>query len=157
METIGDRIRKRRKELGLTQGELGKRSGLGTATISGLELGTQHSTTKLHRVADELRCRIEWLESGVLPMLAVEGVREAELFKYTAHNARLDVSIGREARELGAEWEKIEGEFERTFLRDFIYGLVSAQKRGAKTKGKELTTSAKGPKNRHVRHSSGHS
>lgn len=129
LETIGDRIRKRRKELGFNQGKLGQLSGLGTATISGLELGTQKGTTKLHKIAEALDCRVRWLETGDLPMRDVPGVREPPaLARQSVHG----VFVSREGAEVGAEWEKIEGDEMRQLARDFIYGMVAAQKRAAR-------------------------
>lgn len=48
---IGEAIRRRRKELGLTQGELGQKTGLRQATISDLERGV--SRAQLHTL-----CRV---------------------------------------------------------------------------------------------------
>jgi len=145
METVGNRIRKRRNELGYTQGQLGKASGLGTATISGLELGTQAGTTKLHKIAEALRCRVQWLETGNLPIEEVPGVREPPpLARQSVHG----IFITREGAEIGAEWDKIEGDEYKQLARDFIYGIVAAQKRASRVPSIELTTSTKRPKNK---------
>lgn len=145
METVGQRIRKRRNELGYTQGQLGKASGLGTATISGLELGTQVGTTKLHKIAEALRCRVQWLETGSLPIEEVPGVREPPpLARQTVHG----IFITRDGAEIGAEWDKIEGDEYKQLARDFIYGIVAAQKRAARLTSHPLTTRRKSPRNK---------
>jgi transcriptional regulator with XRE-family HTH domain len=158
METIGDRIQKRRKGLGMTQGELGKRAGLGTATISGMELGTQKTTTKLYQIAVALRCRIEWLESGELPIEATvpsgpyRGVRE-EAPPYVVTRSVHQTLVSAAGAELGAEWDKIQGDEYKQLARDFIYGLVAAQKRAARLPSVRLTTGENAAKNkpRHAR------
>jgi transcriptional regulator with XRE-family HTH domain len=148
METIGDRIRKQRKELRMTQGQLGHKSGLGTATISGLELGTQHGTTKLHKIAEALRCRVEWLETGALPVVAVDGVREVEIATEYSRRSVHGVLVTREGAEVGAEWDKIEGDEYKKLAREFIEGLVAAQKRAARLPTAGLTSRAKQAKNK---------
>lgn len=63
-ETIGDRIRKRRRALGITVKTLASKSGLAPSTIYDIENGGSHSTTKLHKIANELRLNVHYLESG---------------------------------------------------------------------------------------------
>jgi transcriptional regulator with XRE-family HTH domain len=152
MERIGDRIRWRRKQLGLTQGELGKLSGLGTATISGLELGTQQGTTKLHKIAEQLKCRIEWLETGELPIEPAMGVRDEPppppINKLKIH----DVHCSPDGALVGAEWDKIEGDEYRQLAHDFIFGLVAAQARANKLPKATLTPEREVAKNKPRHH-----
>lgn len=56
MSTIGDRIRKRREELGLSQDELGKRIGYKSrSSINKIELGWRNLTqSKIKAIADAL-------------------------------------------------------------------------------------------------------
>lgn len=60
---IGRRIRERRKELGLTQKQLGKKVGLSEASISKYETGKVEdaTTTKLNEFAVALEADIAWL------------------------------------------------------------------------------------------------
>lgn len=67
MQTIGDRIRNRRKELGLTQSSLGKRIGISAPAISQLEKGESKapSSENLLALANALNCSPNWLQSGI--------------------------------------------------------------------------------------------
>lgn len=142
METIGDRIRKRRKELRMTQGQVAKGAGLGTATISDMENGRQHETTKPHLIAQVLGVSVEWLTGGRGEMLLGNAVRD-ERPPYIASHSVHGVIVSREGAEVGAEWDKIEGDEYKQLARDFIYGLVAAQKRASK-----LTSGVKTLKNK---------
>lgn len=155
METIGDRIRKRRKELGLTQGEVAKRAGLGTGTISDLENGRQRETTQSVPLAQGLGVRPEWLTKGVLPMIATEGVREVDFAQAAASSSVHGIIVSREGARVGAEWDKIEGEEFKQLAKSLIYSMVAAQKRAARQADQHLTTRTKTPKNKHPR-ASGH-
>lgn len=53
--TVGERIRNRRKELGLSQTKLGERIGVSKAVVSSVECGHEDLTTdRLDRYADAL-------------------------------------------------------------------------------------------------------
>ncbi|MBF0311475.1 MAG: LexA family transcriptional regulator [Magnetococcales bacterium] len=69
METVGERIRKRRKELGLSQGELALRVGYaGQSSIGEIETGTSQSPGRLVDIARALEVRPDWLHSGEGPV-----------------------------------------------------------------------------------------
>lgn len=140
-ETIGERILKRRKAKGISRGELAKLAGLAYSTLADIENGNQNSTTKLHKVAAALGVRIEWLETGALPMEQL-GVRDAP--RATTHG----VHVEREGALLGAEWEKIENTDIRKLVHDFVHGVVAAQKRAERGL---LTTGTKDRKNKERR------
>lgn len=60
--TVGDRIRDRRKELGLTQGELGKRLGWGKSAVCRVEKeGNNITTDRITRIAQALSCSPAYL------------------------------------------------------------------------------------------------
>ena len=61
--TIGDRIRKRRQELGWSQRELAQRVSTRQATIADLERGAQQetSTALIRRLARVLGVTADWL------------------------------------------------------------------------------------------------
>jgi transcriptional regulator with XRE-family HTH domain len=64
MATIGDRMRQRRLELGLSQRELAT-EGVSYASISRLEANTRTPSTKaLRRLAPKLGVSVHWLETG---------------------------------------------------------------------------------------------
>lgn len=67
MQTIGDRIRNRRKDLGLTQSSLGKRVGISAPAISQLEKGESKapSSENLLSLANALNCSPNWLQNGI--------------------------------------------------------------------------------------------
>ena len=59
-KSIGKQIESRRKELGLTQGELAKMCGLVQTTVSKIELGRfSVSLDLLQRVCKPLKCHME--------------------------------------------------------------------------------------------------
>ena len=125
METIGDRIRKRRKELGISVEELAKAAELRPTTLYDLERSHSKSTTKLHLIAARLTVDVRWLEVGG-PMVATEhasrhGVRDAPP---TIHG----YAISSEGAALGAEWDKLD-EPMRTQVYTMIHSLVAEQVR----------------------------
>lgn len=73
MQTIGDRIRMRRKELQITQAELSKRVGISAPAISQLEKGESKapSSTNLLALAQALTCTPDWLQKGIDKEVAI--------------------------------------------------------------------------------------
>jgi transcriptional regulator with XRE-family HTH domain len=69
MKTFGDRVRERRKELGLSQESLGKRAGISQTTVTQIERGRNASSTHILDVAKALGVSPEWLEKGRGDML----------------------------------------------------------------------------------------
>jgi transcriptional regulator with XRE-family HTH domain len=62
--TVGERIRQRRLELGLSQRELAS-EGVSYAYISRLEAGTREPSVKaLRKLAPKLGVSVHWLETG---------------------------------------------------------------------------------------------
>lgn len=64
METLGQRIKRRREELGLDQIELARRAGISQPTLANLERGKNERTKFLSEIARELETTTEWLNSG---------------------------------------------------------------------------------------------
>lgn len=64
MASIGDRIKQRRKELGLKQGDLAKRVGFSQATLSGLENNPTAQTREVAKLAAVLGVDALWLSTG---------------------------------------------------------------------------------------------
>jgi transcriptional regulator with XRE-family HTH domain len=65
VETVGDRIRQRRLELGLSQEEIARRSLVSTAYVSLLELNSRRPSAKtLRKLAPRLGVSAYWLETG---------------------------------------------------------------------------------------------
>lgn len=64
MDSFASRVKSRRDELGLTQGEVAKLSGLKQPDISKIERGLILQTTELLGLAKALKCNPYWLESG---------------------------------------------------------------------------------------------
>ncbi|MBO4576726.1 MAG: helix-turn-helix transcriptional regulator [Neisseriaceae bacterium] len=73
MNTLADRLTKRRKELGLTQKELAKRVGLTQGTIGQLERGLLQTTKKIYELAQELAVDTQWLLYGTENMIDETG------------------------------------------------------------------------------------
>lgn len=62
--TVGDRIRERREELGLSQRELVE-PGISYAYISRIESGARDPSVKaLRKLAPKLKTTVAWLETG---------------------------------------------------------------------------------------------
>jgi transcriptional regulator with XRE-family HTH domain len=60
---LGDRIRKRREQLSMSQYELARRAGIAQPTISALERGRKADVTStvLKRLAEALSCTTDYL------------------------------------------------------------------------------------------------
>lgn len=63
--SFNDRVRARRKELGLSQQELAKRAGIGQSSIGQIENGRNKSTTKIIELAKALETTPEYLTQGI--------------------------------------------------------------------------------------------
>ena len=70
METLASRARARRTELGLTQAEVARASGLKQSDVSKIENGNIQKTTEMIGLARALRCSPQWLANGQGEMLA---------------------------------------------------------------------------------------
>ena len=70
MKTLADRVRARRNELKLSQGELGKKIGVGQSSIGNIESGRNKSATFLPQLANALGVNGLWLAEGKGVMLA---------------------------------------------------------------------------------------
>ncbi|MDE1139935.1 MAG: S24 family peptidase [Paraburkholderia tropica] len=64
MNTFGDRVRKRREELGMSQEGLGKAAGISQSTIAQIERGRNQGTKHMLSLARALDVDAEWLETG---------------------------------------------------------------------------------------------
>ncbi len=145
--SLGKRLRERRKELGFTLDQVAKGSGMGTGTVSDIEQGRQKGSTKLHKIAAFLRVRVEWLESGD-GTKENNGVAQPHSPPHIGNHAVHGIFISRDGAEVGAEWDKIEGDEYKQLARDFIYGIVAAQKRASRVEQRKLSTREKPQKSR---------
>jgi transcriptional regulator with XRE-family HTH domain len=64
MASIGDRVKKVRKEQGMRQGELARRVGISQATLSQLESNGSRSTSYVAKFAAVLGVSALWLAEG---------------------------------------------------------------------------------------------
>jgi SOS-response transcriptional repressor LexA len=64
MSTFGNRLRARRKQMGLEQVDLAKISGTSQSTISDIERGRNEGSKALLSLAKALRCNPIWLQTG---------------------------------------------------------------------------------------------
>jgi transcriptional regulator with XRE-family HTH domain len=86
VETFGSRVRKRRKELGLTQAALAKESGIAPGTIGDIEQGTQKGSKYIDLLATALQTSTAFLRDGTKEpqqqiLAATLSVREAQLIQ----------------------------------------------------------------------------
>lgn len=125
MQTIGERIRTRRKDLRISVEELARAAELRPSTLYDLERGNSRSTTKLHLIAARLRVDVHWLEHGG----TMTALPAAAAHANTIHG----LAISPEAARLAAEWEKLE-EPARTQIRVMVESLVAAQVRKKRRK-----------------------
>ncbi|WP_421412609.1 helix-turn-helix transcriptional regulator [Serratia plymuthica] len=65
METISDRLKKKRASLKLTQAELAKAAGVRQQSIQLIEAGTTKRPRFLFEIAQALGCDPEWLQYGI--------------------------------------------------------------------------------------------
>jgi transcriptional regulator with XRE-family HTH domain len=131
IDSIGKRIRKRRKDLKLTLNQVAKGSGLSTGTISDLEQGRQDSTSRLHHIADFLRVSVAWLETGreaqqPSDRLASSRISEVSTLPYHGHQ------LTEEAARFAAEWMKMDIKG-RAAISSIVEMLVGKQIRDGRT------------------------
>ncbi len=63
---LGDRIRERRKALGLTQEELAAKAGIDRSYVGGVERGERNLTfTMLCQISEALACHVSTLTKGI--------------------------------------------------------------------------------------------
>ena len=68
IESIGERIKARRKELQLTQTDIFEMCGIRSGALSRIENGTSvPSIILFYRIAEVLQCDMDWLMTGVSP------------------------------------------------------------------------------------------
>jgi len=71
VQAVGDRIKKRRKELGLTQMDIKEKTGISSGNISDIEHGNRlPAATTLVQLAEVLDCSIDYILIG--PPFATE-------------------------------------------------------------------------------------
>lgn len=89
METLAERLRSVREELGYNKAELKRRAGLGSAsTITELENGTISQSPQIPKIAAALGVEAVWLQSGrgpkhrgkASPLEDIDAARIAELY-----------------------------------------------------------------------------
>ena len=65
MDSIGSRIKERRKELGLTQTQVKELTGISSGTMSDIENGnTLPAAPSLIKLSEALDCSIDWILTG---------------------------------------------------------------------------------------------
>lgn len=67
MSTFRERVRSRRKEIGLSQKALAERSGLSQTTISDIERGRNDGSREIIALARTLNVQAQWLAYGTMP------------------------------------------------------------------------------------------
>lgn len=77
MSNFNERVRQRRKELGLTQKDVAKRAGVPQSTIGQIEGGRNKSTKKIIELARALAVSPEYLLYGTPPITTTEATNQA--------------------------------------------------------------------------------
>lgn len=68
MESIGERIKNRRKELNLTQTDIKNMCGISSGSLSEIENGNRTpSVVIFHALSQVLECSMDWLATGESP------------------------------------------------------------------------------------------
>ena len=62
--TIGERVKKKRIELNISQASLAELVGMKQQSISDLEAGNIEKTRNIVEIANALNCSVEWLYYG---------------------------------------------------------------------------------------------
>lgn len=62
--TLGQRIKARRAELGISRPKLAQLTGIPYSTLAGIESGDQQGSTELHKIARALDCTTDYLATG---------------------------------------------------------------------------------------------
>lgn len=79
MTSIGNRIRDRRKELGLTQTDIHEKCGIASGALSQMESGNRTpSAITLYKLSTVLDCSIDWLITGFSANSQILGLTEQE-------------------------------------------------------------------------------
>lgn len=68
--SLGQRIKKRRAELGLTQNQLSEKIGLSQSSLQSLESGKSLLPRNIENLAKGLDCTPEWLQFGITDTLS---------------------------------------------------------------------------------------
>ncbi len=71
---LGERVRKRREELGLSQKQLAEKAGVSYSTINKLEKRDSKSSQNPDDLAHALGVRLNWLTKGEEPMLETQSL-----------------------------------------------------------------------------------
>lgn len=94
MSGFGERVRKRREDLGMTQPELARASGIKQPTISNIERGRNKGSQHIVELAAALKVRPQWLNTGVGPKEIGKGeVPPAVNDDTTARDAREEILL----------------------------------------------------------------
>lgn len=83
--TIGQRIKKTRAELGMTQQDLADKTGLTQPTLSELERGDSASSSYLPAIAAALGVSALWLQKEQGPKYPIRSITQRELTLITAY------------------------------------------------------------------------
>jgi transcriptional regulator with XRE-family HTH domain len=113
---VGDRIRRRRRALGLSQDDLAGSVGLTFQQIQKYERGANRvSASKLYQIAQALSAPVRYFFDGLADPVQAEGVQEGDAPEFT-----LDLPLTPEERDLIAWFGRIDSRR----MRRQIVGLV---------------------------------
>lgn len=99
---IGNRIKSRRKQLGISLGELEKRTGITNSALSKIERGlVAVSAENLYAISQALDVSIEWLLTGVEPGMLIQ--EKSNKFLPSVENPELVEALLRDIQKLPIE------------------------------------------------------
>ena len=106
METLADRIKSRRNQVGLTQEELAKAVGVSQNAIHKLEDGTTKKPRNIIDLAQALKCSPNWLQyGGPENEKESEGIRKIPILSLDEANF-LSPSSTKEWLEVAGKWSQ---------------------------------------------------
>lgn len=110
----GERLRARRRELGVSVAELARSAGLKPSTLYDLERGDSRTSRQLYKLCHALGLNISWVETGSGERLARGNPRENGL----------EIIIGGER--ITPETARLAAQIERLdeIVRDHVKGMV---------------------------------
>ena len=99
---IGNRIKSRRKQLGISLGELEKQTGITNSALSKIERGlVAVSAENLYAISQALDVSIEWLLTGVEPGMLIQ--EKSNKFLPSVENPELVEALLRDIQKLPIE------------------------------------------------------
>lgn len=113
MTTLGERVKAKRKALGLTQKELALKAGVSQTTVSDMERGRNSSSREIALLARALKAETYWLATG-------KGIDVAEekgaLLEAKQDVKPYEIPISNDGLNIGRSWDLLSDRHRQTIL-----------------------------------------